>query len=141
MCGVVGLLIRDPSLEPELGSLLVPMIEALDERGPDSSGIAVYADDLRADQAGLLRVSLGADTEVDWMRLGCALLDLCSNGAELQRFGAGLVIGVPEGSFATVRDLLGREWPEVRVLGTGQNLPRPQGHREADGHLRPLRHR
>ncbi len=44
MCGVIGLLLRDPELEPQLGELLVPMIEALDERGPDSSGIAIYAD-------------------------------------------------------------------------------------------------
>ena len=122
MCGVVGLLIRDPSLEPELGSLLVPMIEALDERGPDSSGIAVYADDRLADEAGLLRVSFGADTDVDWMDLGCSLLDLCGNGADLHRFGAGLVLGLPEDSFAAVRELLRTQWPEVRVLGTGQNL-------------------
>ncbi len=122
MCGIVGLLIRDPYLEPDLGSLLVPMIEALDERGPDSSGIGVYDDDLLAGEAGLLRVSLGADTEVDWMELGCSLLDSCANGAELGRFGAGLVLGVPEASFAAVRELLQTEWPEVRVLGTGQNL-------------------
>jgi methylamine---glutamate N-methyltransferase subunit A len=122
MCGVVGLLIRDPSLEPDLGSLLVPMIEALDERGPDSSGIAVYADDLSTDEDPLLRVSLGADTKIDWMELGCSVLDSCGNGAELSRFGAGLVLGVPEGSYAGVRELLLIEWPEVRVLGTGQNL-------------------
>jgi amidophosphoribosyltransferase len=42
MCGIVGLFIKDPALEPELGSLLVPMLEALSERGPDSTGIAVY---------------------------------------------------------------------------------------------------
>lgn len=122
MCGVVGLLIRDPSLEPSLGSLLVPMIEALDERGPDSSGIAVYADDLLADGAGLLWVSLGADTDVDWTDLGCSLLDRCGRGAELQRFGAGLALGVPEGSLAAIRELLQAEWPDVRILGTGQNL-------------------
>ena len=58
MCGVVGLLMRDRSLEPHLGSMLVPMIEALDERGPDSSGIAVYAD-----HDGNRRLSGGADSE------------------------------------------------------------------------------
>ena len=44
MCGVIGILIKDRALEPALGSMLVPMIEALGDRGPDSSGIAVYAD-------------------------------------------------------------------------------------------------
>jgi methylamine---glutamate N-methyltransferase subunit A len=122
MCGVAGLLIRDRALEPMLGSLLVPMIEALDERGPDSSGIALYADDSPATEASPLKVSLGADTEIDWMALGSSLLDECSSGAALQRFGAGLVIDVPEESVPAVRERLRAEWPDVRVLGTGQNL-------------------
>jgi glutamate synthase domain-containing protein 1 len=42
MCGIVGLLTRDAALEPQLGALLVPMIESLAERGPDSTGIAIY---------------------------------------------------------------------------------------------------
>jgi glutamate synthase domain-containing protein 1 len=42
MCGIVGILIRDPALEGELGKLLVPMLDALGERGPDSTGIAIY---------------------------------------------------------------------------------------------------
>jgi methylamine---glutamate N-methyltransferase subunit A len=122
MCGVVGLLIRDRSLEPLLGSLLVPMIEALDERGPDSSGIALYADDSPPPGARPLKVSLGADTVVDWIALGRSLLGECCDGAALQRFGAGLVMDVPEPSLPGVREQLRAEWPDVRVLGTGQNL-------------------
>jgi methylamine---glutamate N-methyltransferase subunit A len=123
MCGVIGLLIRDRSLEPLLGSLLVPMIEALDERGPDSSGIAVYSEDPFATSSrSAVRVSLGADIEVDWVALGCSLLDESAPGAELHRFGAGLVVDVPEESLAAVRELLRAQWPEVRVLGTGRNL-------------------
>jgi glutamate synthase domain-containing protein 1 len=45
MCGIVGLLLRDRSLEDRLGTLLVPMIAALDDRGPDSAGIASYRHD------------------------------------------------------------------------------------------------
>ncbi len=141
MCGVVGLLIRERSLEPLLGSMLGPMIAALDERGPDSSGIALYADDPYGTDTPLLRVSLGADTEIDWLAVGCSVLDQCGQGAELHRFGAGLVVDVPELSFAAVKQQLLAEWPEVRVLGIGQNLPRPQGHGEADRHVLPLRHR
>jgi methylamine---glutamate N-methyltransferase subunit A len=42
MCGIVGLFIKKPEVEADLGSLLVPMLEALAERGPDSTGIALY---------------------------------------------------------------------------------------------------
>lgn len=126
MCGVIGLLLRDPGLEPELGAMLVPMLEALDERGPDSSGIALYAERPRIaaseGTAPTLRVSLGADVPVDWVGLGCGLLDLCPSGADVQRFGAGAVIDVPDSSLGRVEAALADQWPEVRILGTGWNL-------------------
>ncbi len=129
MCGVVGLLLRDRKLEPRLGELLVPIIEALDERGPDSSGIAVYGEPAQStaaeasgDDTELLRLSLGADVPVDWMAVGRGLLDLCGGGADLQRFGAGLVVDVPEQTLAGAEALLAANWPEVRTLGTGTRL-------------------
>jgi glutamate synthase domain-containing protein 1 len=122
VCGVVGLLLRDPSLQPRLGELLVPMIEALDERGPDSSGIAVYADRPATEGPPTLRLSLGADEAVDWLVLGCSLLEVAASGAEMQRFGAGLVLDLPEASLTGVQERLAKEWPQVRVLGTGWNL-------------------
>ena len=98
------------------------MIEALDERGPDSSGIAVYGDPPAIGGPPLLRVSLGADEAVDWMDVGCSLLELAASGAELHRFGAGLVLDLPESSLGAVQRQLASEWPGVRVLGTGWNL-------------------
>lgn len=57
MCGIVGLHLKNSALEPRLGELLVPMVAALTSRGPDSAGIAVYADDL---PSGSTRYSLRA---------------------------------------------------------------------------------
>ena len=42
MCGIAGLALRDPALEPNLGAMLTGMLTALDERGPDSAGVAIY---------------------------------------------------------------------------------------------------
>ncbi|MEX2118957.1 MAG: hypothetical protein WD847_05040 [Pirellulales bacterium] len=42
MCGIVGLLIKDPSAGDSLGKLLLPMFECMAERGPDSAGLAVF---------------------------------------------------------------------------------------------------
>ncbi|MGH8882161.1 MAG: class II glutamine amidotransferase, partial [Stackebrandtia sp.] len=44
MCGIVGLHLRNAELEPRLGELLVPMLEAMTTRGPDSAGVALYDD-------------------------------------------------------------------------------------------------
>lgn len=42
MCGIVGLFLKDKSLEPELGRLLSAMLITMTDRGPDSAGIAIY---------------------------------------------------------------------------------------------------
>ena len=55
MCGIVGLHLKNPALEPRLGELLVPMVDALTVRGPDSAGYGLYRDDA---PAGSLKYSL-----------------------------------------------------------------------------------
>jgi glutamate synthase domain-containing protein 1 len=127
MCGVVGLLIRDLSFEPQLGSMLVSMIGALDERGPDSSGIAVYADDPLRDPAGAslrhpIRISLGSDVPVDWHQIGGSLSREFSSAIDLQPFGAGVMMEASEAVEDELLRTVATSWPQVRVLGTGLNL-------------------
>ena len=42
MCGIVGLFLKDKSMEPQLGALLTDMLITMTDRGPDSAGIAIY---------------------------------------------------------------------------------------------------
>ncbi len=42
MCGIVGLFLKDKSLEPKLGQMLSEMLITMTDRGPDSAGIAIY---------------------------------------------------------------------------------------------------
>ena len=44
MCGIVGLFLKDDSLERDLGNLLSDMLVTMTDRGPDSAGIAIYSD-------------------------------------------------------------------------------------------------
>ena len=44
MCGIVGLFLKDPELEPELGRLLADMLVVMTSRGPDSAGFAIYGE-------------------------------------------------------------------------------------------------
>jgi methylamine---glutamate N-methyltransferase subunit A len=124
MCGVIGLLIRDRALEPQLGSMLVTMIEALDERGPDSSGIAVYADHGADDVGGARRVkvSLGSDGPVDWNQLTSSLATRFGESVRSYSFGAGLVVEAPPDEEHSLSAFLAEGWPSVRVLATGLNL-------------------
>jgi glutamate synthase domain-containing protein 1 len=122
MCGVIGLLIRDQALEPQLGSMLATMIEALDERGPDSSGIAVYADHRSDGGAPRVKVSLGSDEPLDWSRLAASLETRCGQGGLSYPFGAGLVVEIPPDGEGGLRTFIAEDWPTVRVLATGLNL-------------------
>lgn len=44
MCGIVGLLVKNPELRDRLGELMVPMLIGMTERGPDSAGLAVFSE-------------------------------------------------------------------------------------------------
>jgi methylamine---glutamate N-methyltransferase subunit A len=125
MCGVVGLLLRDASLEPQLGSMLVTMIEALDERGPDSSGIAVYSDHhgwQRSSHSDRLRISLGSDELVDWVRVGDVLTSQYGSALEMQPFGAGSVLTTSDEAEHEILTMISATWPAIKVLATGRNL-------------------
>jgi glutamate synthase domain-containing protein 1 len=66
VCGIVGLLIKDPELEPLLGELVAPMVSALGARGADSTGIAMY----RPPDAGRCRVSVHRTGDhLTWQRV------------------------------------------------------------------------
>ena len=42
MCGIVGLYLKNPKLQPQLGAMFKPMLIEMTARGPDSAGVAVY---------------------------------------------------------------------------------------------------
>ena len=44
MCGIVGLFLKDRTLDQQLGRLLSQMLITMSDRGPDSAGIAIYGE-------------------------------------------------------------------------------------------------
>jgi glutamate synthase domain-containing protein 1 len=121
MCGVIGLLIRDPDLEPELGQMLVPMVEALAERGPDSSGIALYSRPAADGRADLMQVSLGTDGIVAWDDLA-GWVGSRFPSAGVQVSGSGARVDVPETMVDDLVESVSEAWPQVHVFGTGRML-------------------
>ena len=63
MCGIVGLFLKKPELEPQLGALTARMLSEMCDRGPDSAGFAVYG----TETEGLNKISaLSENGQVDW---------------------------------------------------------------------------
>ncbi len=67
MCGIVGLLVKNPALRNQLGALMVPMLVGMTERGPDSAGLAVYTAPVSERHHKLSLYS--GENAVDWSEL------------------------------------------------------------------------
>jgi glutamate synthase domain-containing protein 1 len=126
MCGIVGLHLKNPGLQPRLGELLSQMLEAMTTRGPDSAGIAFYADRDPAPaaqgQGRELRYSLRSDEAIDWDLLAERIAAETGQDLRVEPLGSDSAVFVSptdEGSFlAAVR----RVAPQVTVPGFGRSM-------------------
>lgn len=73
MCGIVGLYLKNPELQPKLGALFTPMLVSMSDRGPDSAGFAIYTDAVPDDWEKFTLVHV--DPHYDWMQFQRALQD------------------------------------------------------------------
>ena len=69
MCGIAGLFLKNPALEPELGALTATMLGVLTDRGPDSAGFAIYG----AGAHGQTKLTLRAAGGFDFHELAASL--------------------------------------------------------------------
>lgn len=118
MCGIVGLFIKDPALEPRLGELLARMLEVMSDRGPDSAGFAVYG----GGRPGFVKLSLRVAGGVDLDRLAATLRGVA--GAEVEVFARDthLIVEVPAGAEAAVRAVLAADHPDIALVGSGARM-------------------
>jgi glutamate synthase domain-containing protein 1 len=117
MCGIVGLFIKDPLLEPELGRLTAGMLATLSDRGPDSAGFAVYGEGRRGETKLTLRGKSAASMKETAERIGRAF-----SGANIMLHDTHAVIGVDDGSLPRLTEWLAREMPDIEVVGRGRRM-------------------
>jgi glutamate synthase domain-containing protein 1 len=115
MCGIVGLFLKDPALEPQLGQLLSDMLITMTDRGPDSAGIAIYG----APDDGRAKVTVqSADPDTDFDGLEAALKE-ADLDAKLTVKSTHAVIEVAAADANRVRPVLASLRPDVRIMGSG----------------------
>ena len=143
MCGIVGLHLKNPGLQPRLGELLSQMLEAMTTRGPDSAGIAFYSDRGPASaaqgQGRELRYSLRSDEAIDWDLLAGRIAAETGQDLRVEPLGSDSAVFVSHADEGVVP---GRR-PPGRAPGDRARF-RPvhgggQGRRRARRHLRPVR--
>lgn len=119
MCGIVGLFLKDDRLQPELGALLAPMLIGMEERGPDSAGIAIYRD--RAPDGAVKMTLFHPDPDFAWRGLVHHLRDDLGVAAAGEARASHFVMTV-QVSAEIVRRWLAHHYPEVRIMGLGERI-------------------
>jgi methylamine---glutamate N-methyltransferase subunit A len=118
MCGIVGLFLKDKSLEPQLGTLLSDMLIVMTDRGPDSAGIAIYG----GAAGGRAKVTVqSANPSVDFAGLADALKAEGVDASFVVK-STHAVLDIPADKIGDVRDALSRIRPSVRVMGSGESV-------------------
>jgi glutamate synthase domain-containing protein 1 len=115
MCGIVGLFLKDQSLEPQLGALLAQMLRVMTDRGPDSAGFAVYGDG----QAGRVKLTLRGG---ELAGVAEAVSVAVGDRAEGVLRDTHLVLSVAEEREPAVRAWLTAQRPEIKVIGAGRRI-------------------
>ena len=119
MCGIVGLFIKDKSLEPQLGSLLTEMLITMSDRGPDSAGIAIYSSDV-SEQSKLTVQS--ENPAVDLVDLVADLSSTIDAKVSIRRVDTHAVLSVPTDKTDIARFAIHELRPNIRVMSEGQTI-------------------
>lgn len=119
MCGIVGLLVRNPAQRARLGEWASPMLDCMGDRGADSSGLALFGNRLAEPR---LRLSLFADqAECDWSDLRRRLAEALDPSATFN-FHARHALVETSATASDAKKWLHDEKPGARLLGAGRSL-------------------
>ncbi len=116
MCGIVGLFAKSPQIEERLGVHLAAMLAQMNDRGPDSAGVAVYRNPASSGSSKLTLFS--ADPREDWAGLAATLGDELGGSPEpgIRSSHAVLVVDTEA---ADAEAWIRANRPDLRVMSAG----------------------
>jgi glutamate synthase domain-containing protein 1 len=119
MCGIVGLFLKDKSLEPKLGEMLTSMLITMTDRGPDSAGIAIYS----KETPGRTKLTVQSnDPETAFDGLDKALSTSLGASVNMRIKSTHAVLDIPAGTTATVRKLISDMDKNIQLMSRGDSL-------------------
>lgn len=119
MCGIVGLFLKDPKLEPKLGAMLTDMLITMTDRGPDSAGIAIYS----GAKDGTGKITIQSPTpDSDFADLDAALGAEIGEPVAMRVKSTHAVLQVPLARMDAARAALASLRPGVKVMSAGEGI-------------------
>src|ERR1700750_3158558 len=108
MCGIVGLFIKDETLEPKLGAMLAKMLGTMCDRGPDSAGFAVYG----PSETGQAKLTIQSADTTQFSGLRSKLSDILGSPIELTSKDTHAVLRFDGNLLGKARDILRDQFPQ-----------------------------
>ena len=119
MCGIVGLFIKNPKMEADLGKYLSLMLAEMTDRGPDSAGAAIYHDPVARGDAKL--TVLAEDPTFSWENLTQELQQAFGKDAAVAVHRDQAVLKIDASPEEVQRWLL-QNHPELRINSAGESI-------------------
>jgi glutamate synthase domain-containing protein 1 len=117
MCGIVGLFLKDKSLEPQLGAMLSEMLISLSDRGPDSAGIAIYG----APERNQAKITIQSATpERDFRGLEAELKKAIGASVSVAVKSTHAVVTTTTDKADATREAIETLRPAIRIMGAGE---------------------
>jgi glutamate synthase domain-containing protein 1 len=119
MCGIVGLFLKDPKLEPQLGAMLTDMLITMTDRGPDSAGIAIYG----RPEKGKAKLTVQSPApEADFATLAEDLGRAIAAKVTGQVKDTHMVLELPEDRLEAARHAMRDLRPKAKVMSAGEGI-------------------
>jgi glutamate synthase domain-containing protein 1 len=119
MCGIVGLFIKNPEMEADLGKYLSLMLAEMTDRGPDSAGAAIYHDPVVSGSAKV--TVLAEDPAFAWDKLTQQLQQAFGEDAAVAVHRDQAVLKIKASPELVQRWLLDNH-PELRINSAGETI-------------------
>lgn len=120
MCGIVGLLMKDPDQRNLLGEFATEMLNGMATRGCDSAGLAAYTDEVEDEKTRKLSL-YDPDSELDWKETVAEMRESLEIEVTLSAKGNHAMI-VPHGPADEAWLWLSENRPEAHVLSVGRSI-------------------
>jgi len=119
MCGIVGLYLKNAELQAQLGKMFQPMLVEMSSRGPDSAGVAIYRNPVKAGQT---KFSLAHnDLEFSWKTLETELAATHQCYVYVYPVATHCIL-VTDAEEAEVVRWLKNSQSEIRIVGSGKSI-------------------
>ena len=119
MCGIVGLFLKDNNLNNQLGHLLSNMLITMSDRGPDSSGIAIY----NKSNDGQIKLTLRSeDPDQDLKKLKQELIHKKKLKLTVIKNFNHIILRIYKKDFSYINNYIKNFFPLASLMSLGENI-------------------